>query len=132
MGKRYQSPFSDTKKMNDLELPFIRGNRILIKDERLIARLQHVARPFRGGETLDYSDQPKHENEPCYVDLEMLCSVLLNEVVHLREQIGLVCEGAYLSSGRSFKVHVGDKHETAHGAIEGRNPRIEDFTTKGR
>jgi hypothetical protein len=133
MGKRYLSPFTDIKPQIDVDLPYIRGSRVLIKDPKNIERLSHIAKPFRGGDTIDYKAQEKHINEPVYVDLEMLCNVLLDEVVHLRTQIGLICDGAFTATGQQFRI-VPDKdvYITHAGHVEGATPRIEHYVVPSK
>lgn len=124
--KRHINPFTDTKPTSDKQLPFIRGSRVLLQDPALIARLQHISRPFRGGEALDRQNTPE-PNEPTYVDMEMMIMVLLNEVAHLREQIGLVCCAAHQATGGQFRVNPKPPFRSPTALIKDRRPVIEDY-----
>ena len=109
MGRRQSTPFNATT-IETQELPFTRAGKVLVTDPALIKRLEHIARPYRGGETLVKNPDRIHPGEPIYIDLETFCEVLLNEVVHLRHQIGLVCKGAYEATGGGFKVNIDPPH----------------------
>lgn len=131
--KRHIDPFRDTTAIADKQLPFIRAQRVLLRDPALIERLKHISRPYRGGEALDRASTPE-QNEPQYVDLEMMVMVLLNEVQYLREQIGLVCSATHEATGGQFRIQPNPPYRALSGIIKDRRPAITDFivTNKSR
>lgn len=125
------NPFRDLGKVRHEDLPMIKGSKILLSDPVLLEKLKHVARPYGGGHQLLYNQIPSNDRIPVYVDLEMFAMLMMNEVLHLRQQIGLVCEGAYKSTQGQFRVTP----EAPHSIPGGRKPDdqpvyIEDFAVK--
>jgi hypothetical protein len=124
-------PFRDLGKVRHNDLPMIKGQKILLSDPLLLERLKHVAKPYGGGHTLSYDTVADNDKVPVYVDLEMFARIMLNEVLHLRQQIGLVCEGAYKSTQGQFRVFPEAPHTTPNGRKEDDSPvYIEDFVAE--
>ena len=126
MTIRKPNPF-DSRKIDQRDLPMIKANKVLITDPNLRERLKHISKPFRGGETLEYGVQYPNADEDLYVDLEMLTLTLLNEVLHLRQQIGLVCEGAYKSTHGMFYVDPRKPNMRVDGSTTEDPVYIEDY-----
>ena len=124
MGRRRPNPYN-SQKHSAQELPFIRGSKILL-DPALVEKMRHIAKPWDGGETLNYEREPVN-NEEGYVDVNLMFMALLNEVIHLRKQIGLVCEGAYIATNGNFRVSVRDYHIALDNKELNRDPLIEDY-----
>lgn len=112
------------------DLPFIKANKILLTDPALIERLKHIAKPYRGSETLEYKVEQAFDGEAVYVDLEMFALVMLNEVSHLRQQIGLVAEGSFRATGGSFNVRATPPYITPHGPVTSGSVTINNFVVK--
>lgn len=125
------NPFRDLGRVPHQDLPMIRGNKVLLSDPVLIERLRHIAKPYSGGHTLNHEVDADNDRIPVYVDLEMFALLMMNEVIHLRQQIGLVCEGAYKATQGQFRVWPEPKHSTPNGRKEdGSAVYIEDFVAK--
>ena len=48
MGIRKPNPF-DSAKIDQREIPMIKGKKVLLSDPVLLERLKHIAQPYRGG-----------------------------------------------------------------------------------
>lgn len=124
MGRRNPNPYNSAKH-NAQELPFIRGSKVLLAPE-VVAKMKHIAKPWRGDQTLAYDENLLGHDEP-YVDVNLMFLALLNEVIHLRKQIGLVCEGTYLATNGNFHVPIRSTHVILGNEKIDREPIIEDF-----
>jgi len=129
MTIRKPTPFN-SKRIDQKDLPMIKGSKVLISDPAVRERLKHVAKPYRGGETLEYGVQYPNADEDLYVDLEVLAMTLLNEVIHLRQQIGLVCESTYKATNGMFYIDPTAPHLKQDGSTTEGPVYIEDYVAK--
>lgn len=126
MTIRKPNPFLSGK-VDQKDIPYIKANRVLITDSNLRERLKHISRPYRGGDTLSYEVQYPNADEDLYVDLEMLTLTLLNEVLHLRQQIGLVCEASFKATNGSFHIDPKTPNLKRDGTTTDKPVYIEDY-----
>jgi hypothetical protein len=124
MGRRRPNPY-ESQKHSAQELPFIRGSKVLL-DPALVEQMKHICKPWDGGQTLNFERSPVNDEEG-YVDVNLMFMALLNEVIHLRKQIGLVCEGAYIATNGHFHVPIRDHHCVLDGKQIDRDPVLEDY-----
>jgi hypothetical protein len=127
MGRKKPNPFND-RKVEQRDLPRTPGNKVLFSDPLIVDKLKHIAKPYRGGDTLEYNPLQVLADEELYVDADMVVLTLLNEVLHLRQQIGLVCKAAHEATNGMFMVNIDAPHK-----LPGKNnyketaPYIEDY-----
>jgi len=120
----------DKGKIYHRDLPFIKGNKVLLSDPALIKRLEHIAKPYRGSETLEYNVDEPYPGEAVYVDFEMFALIMLNEVSHLRQQIGVLAEGAYRATAGNFDVRLTPPFVTPYGVVEDETVTLGNFVVK--
>jgi|13_taG_2_1085334.scaffolds.fasta_scaffold16332_1 hypothetical protein len=126
MTIRKPNPF-DTAKIDQRDIPLIKASKVLLSDPNILEKLKHVSKPYRGGQTLEYGVQYPNADEDLYVDLEMLTLTLLNEVIHLRQQIGLVCESSYKATNGMFYIDPRAPHLKQDGSTTDEPVYIEDY-----